>query len=66
MTLRKRKISVGHPWLMPVILATQETEIKRVKVGGQLGEIVLKTLSGKYPAIAIRKACLQSWPLAST
>jgi hypothetical protein len=30
---------------MPVILATQEAEIKRIRVPSQLQQIVLKTLS---------------------
>jgi hypothetical protein len=32
---------------MPVILATQETEISRIMVGTQLGQIVQETLSRK-------------------
>jgi hypothetical protein len=34
---------------MPVILATQEAEIKRMMVRSQPGKIVLKTLSQKNP-----------------
>jgi hypothetical protein len=34
-------------WPTPVILATQETEIRRIEVRNQLGQIVLKTLSQK-------------------
>jgi hypothetical protein len=34
-----------HQWLIPVILATQEAEIRRIKVGGQPRQIVCKTLS---------------------
>jgi hypothetical protein len=34
---------------MPVILATQEAEIRRIKVLSQPGEIVLETLSQKKP-----------------
>jgi hypothetical protein len=30
----------GHLWLMPVILATQETEIRRMTIQSQHGEIV--------------------------
>jgi hypothetical protein len=30
---------------MPVILATQEAEIRKITVPNQLGQIVLKTLS---------------------
>jgi hypothetical protein len=42
-----RKVS---PWLMPVILATQEAKIRRIWVGSQLGQIVYKTLSAKSPS----------------
>jgi hypothetical protein len=34
---------------MPVILATQEAEIRRIVVQSQLQQIVLQTLSRKYP-----------------
>jgi hypothetical protein len=27
-----KKIAAGHPWLMPVILSNQETEIWRIAV----------------------------------
>jgi hypothetical protein len=36
-------------WLTPIILATQEAEIKRIEVRSQPEQIVLKTLSRKYP-----------------
>jgi hypothetical protein len=35
---------------MPVMLATQETEIRRIEVGGQPGQMVLETLSRKKPS----------------
>jgi hypothetical protein len=31
-------------WLTPVILVTEEAEIRRIKVQGQSGQIVLETL----------------------
>jgi hypothetical protein len=34
-----------HQWLAPVILATQEVEIRKITVRSQAGQIVLKTLS---------------------
>jgi hypothetical protein len=33
----------GHQWFTPVIVATWETEIRRVTVQGQSGQIVQKT-----------------------
>jgi hypothetical protein len=35
---------------MPVILATQKAEIRRIVVLSQPGETVLETLSRKYPS----------------
>jgi hypothetical protein len=32
-------------WFTPIILATQETEIRRIAILGQLGQIVLENLS---------------------
>jgi hypothetical protein len=40
----------GHWWLIPIILATQEAEIRRITVGSQPGEIIHKTLSRKNPS----------------
>jgi hypothetical protein len=34
---------------MPVILASREAEIRRIKAQSQTGQIVHKTLSRKYP-----------------
>jgi hypothetical protein len=39
----------GHQWLVPIILATQEAEIRRIVVRSQSQKIVCKTLSQKYP-----------------
>jgi hypothetical protein len=41
----KTKQLAGCQWLTPVILATQEEEIRRIAVQSQLGQIVLETLS---------------------
>jgi hypothetical protein len=35
---------------MPVILATQEAEIRRIAVQSQSGQIVCEILSGKIPS----------------
>jgi hypothetical protein len=43
----KHQILVGRWWLTPVILATQEAEIRRTVVQSQSRQIVLKTLSQK-------------------
>jgi hypothetical protein len=36
-------------WFIPVIVANQEAEIRRIAVQSQLQQIVLETLSQKYP-----------------
>jgi hypothetical protein len=46
----KPRESNGHQWLMPVILATQEAEIRRIMVGSLPGQIVCETLSQKNPS----------------
>jgi hypothetical protein len=35
----------GHPWLIPVILAIWETEMRRIAVQGQHVEIACETIS---------------------
>jgi hypothetical protein len=42
-----RAFTAGHPWLTPVILATQEAEMRRITVRSQPGEIVCETLFRK-------------------
>jgi hypothetical protein len=39
----------SHRWLVPVILATREAEIKRIKVVSQPRQTVHENLSQKYP-----------------
>jgi hypothetical protein len=41
----KKKVLAGHRQLTPVILATQEAEIRRIAVQSQPGQTVCKTLS---------------------
>jgi hypothetical protein len=41
--LKKKKSVCLAQWLMPVILATWEAEIRRIAVQGQLGQIVHET-----------------------
>jgi hypothetical protein len=47
--LSKAFILARCQWLKPVILATQETEIRKISVQSQAEKIVCKTLSQKYP-----------------
>jgi hypothetical protein len=50
----KKKLKInctaGHWWLMPVILATQKAEFRRIVVRSQPGQIVHETLSRKNPS----------------
>jgi hypothetical protein len=41
---------VGRRWLMPVILASQEAEIRRIAIQHQPWEIVYETISQKNPS----------------
>jgi hypothetical protein len=47
---REREREARYQWLTPVIPATQEAEIRRIKVWSQPGQIVRKTLSRKNPS----------------
>jgi hypothetical protein len=40
----------GHWWLMHVIIANQEAEIRRIAIRRQPGQIIHKTLSQKCPS----------------
>jgi hypothetical protein len=40
----------GHQWLIPIILATQEAEIRRIMVQSQSGKMAHETLSRKNPS----------------
>jgi hypothetical protein len=42
--------SAGCQWLTPIILTTEEAEIRRIDVQSQPGQIVLETLSRKNPS----------------
>jgi hypothetical protein len=43
----QKEMEAEHQWLMPVILATQKAEIRRITVQSQPGQIVCKILSQK-------------------
>jgi hypothetical protein len=43
--IKLENIRAVSQWLMPIILATQEAEIRRIMAQSQLEQIVLKTLS---------------------
>jgi hypothetical protein len=48
--LCRKYITAGCCWLMPVILPTQEAEIRSTEVQSQSWQIVREILSRKYPA----------------
>jgi hypothetical protein len=43
----EKNTEARHQWLTPIILATQEAEVRRISVQSQLRQIVHKTLSQK-------------------
>jgi hypothetical protein len=45
----KKQDYVGCLWLTPIILATQEAEVRRIVVRSQPGQIVYETQSRKNP-----------------
>jgi hypothetical protein len=45
----KYEEEAGHQWLMPIILAAWEAEIRRIEIRGQAEQKKSKTLSQKYP-----------------
>jgi hypothetical protein len=45
--MQQKQTKAGRWWLFPVILVTQEAEIRRIMVQSQPGQIVLETLSRK-------------------
>jgi hypothetical protein len=55
-THKKEDTVASHQWLMPVILATQKTEIRRIVVQSQPGQIDGETLSQKK-----KKKASQKW-----
>jgi hypothetical protein len=54
----EKKEEAECQWLMPVILAIQETEIKRIAVRSQTWQIVHETLSQKNPSQKTRASAV--------
>jgi hypothetical protein len=48
--LKMKNDVAGHQWLTPIILATQEAEIRRIVVQSQSGQIVLRDPILKNPS----------------
>jgi murein endopeptidase len=48
--LFQNRSSARRQWLTPIILAAQETEIRRILVRSQTRQIVCETLSQKKPS----------------
>jgi hypothetical protein len=42
-----KEVVAGHVWLTPIILATQEAEIRKIIIQSQPGQIICETLSQK-------------------
>jgi hypothetical protein len=45
--VKGRSLFARHQWLKPIILSTQEAEIRKFEVQSQSRQIVQETLSGK-------------------
>jgi hypothetical protein len=60
-SLNEEKRQARHQWLTPVILATQEAEVRRITVLSQPGQIVCKTLSQRNPSQRKRGVGVERW-----
>jgi hypothetical protein len=61
---REKRTFAGRWWLTPVILATQEAEIRRTAIWSQVGQIVHMTLAQKNPSQKRAGGMAQYWPWA--